>query len=329
MSKRLAPAVGLFLLAPLVAEFLLGNLPITMLASLLLLAPMYGGGALLIREVARRAGGGRPMMLVLGGAYAVLEEGLVTQSLFNPDYAGAHLLDAGFVPALGLAIPWTLFVLTLHVVWSIATPIALVESFSGDLGPWLRTPGLVVTGVLFAVGVAGTAAVSLATYPFVAPWPQLAGAGVVVLVLVAAAFALPRRAPAVAGAAPAAWVPGLAAVAAGGVFMGGDMLPDSWSLVTWTVAVGGLGGLVGHWSRGAGWGRTHVLALAAGAVLTYAWHAFVQTPVVPVSRAVDLAGDLVWSAVAAALLVAAAVRVRRATVVTPVAGTAADTVPIR
>lgn len=34
--RRLAPAAGLFLLAPLVAEFLLGNLPITLL---LLLPP--------------------------------------------------------------------------------------------------------------------------------------------------------------------------------------------------------------------------------------------------------------------------------------------------
>lgn len=44
---RIAPAVILFFLAPLVAEFLLGNLPITMLSSLVVLAPMYGGGALL------------------------------------------------------------------------------------------------------------------------------------------------------------------------------------------------------------------------------------------------------------------------------------------
>ena len=56
--RRIAPAVGLFFLAPLAAEFLLGNLPITLLAGLALLAPMYGGGALLIREVTRRVGRG-------------------------------------------------------------------------------------------------------------------------------------------------------------------------------------------------------------------------------------------------------------------------------
>jgi hypothetical protein len=136
---RLLPALSLFLLAPLAAEFLLGNLPITALFSLVLLAPLYGGGALLIREVARRTGRGWPTILLLGLAYGILEEGVTTQSLFNPDYAGQRLLDHGFVPGLGIAVPWTLFVLTLHTVWSIATPIALVETIVRRPGPWPRS----------------------------------------------------------------------------------------------------------------------------------------------------------------------------------------------
>ena len=95
------PRRGLFFLAPLVAEFLLGNLPITLLAALVLLAPMYGGGALLIREVARRAGRGVPTMLLLGVAYGLLEEGVATQSLFNPHYVGRDLLSVGYVPGWG------------------------------------------------------------------------------------------------------------------------------------------------------------------------------------------------------------------------------------
>src|SRR5438093_2130105 len=152
--RRIAPAVGLVLLAPLVAEFLLGNLPITMLPALVALAPMYGGGALLIRELVRRAGRGVPTMLVLGTAYGVVEEGLVTQSLFNPDYAHAHLLDEGFVPALGIAGPWTVFVITLHAVWSTTVPIVLVESCVPDrrTTPWLGRTGLVVAAVLFVAG---------------------------------------------------------------------------------------------------------------------------------------------------------------------------------
>jgi hypothetical protein len=82
--RRVAPAVGLFFLAPLVAEYLLGNVAIDAIAGLLLLSPLYGGGTVLIREVTRRAGRGWPTMIPLGLAHAVFEEGLVTQSLFNP-----------------------------------------------------------------------------------------------------------------------------------------------------------------------------------------------------------------------------------------------------
>ena len=125
--RRVAPAIVLFFLAPWVAEFLLGDFPITWLPLILVLAGMYGGGALLIREVARRTGRGWPTIVLLALAYGVLEEGVTTMSLFNPGYVGAHLLDQGYLPALGIAVPWTIFVLGLHTVWSISVPIALVE----------------------------------------------------------------------------------------------------------------------------------------------------------------------------------------------------------
>src|SRR4051795_6390812 len=99
MFRRNALAIGLFFLSPLVAEFLLGNLPITFLLAVVALAPMYGGGALLIREFARRRGLGWPSIVLLALAYGVLEEAFTTQSLFNPDYAGQRLLDYGYVPA--------------------------------------------------------------------------------------------------------------------------------------------------------------------------------------------------------------------------------------
>ena len=55
-KRGIWPALGLVFVAPLVAEFLLGNLPIKLLPALIVLAPMYGGGALLIRESVRRTG---------------------------------------------------------------------------------------------------------------------------------------------------------------------------------------------------------------------------------------------------------------------------------
>ena len=150
---RISPAIGLFFLAPLVAEFLLGNIAIDGLAGLIILAPLYGGGAVLIRESVRRAGRGWPSIVLLALAYGIFEEGLVTQSLFDPNYVGADLLRVTFVPALGIGVWWTLFVLTLHTVWSISVPIALVEALTPRrrTTPWLGPVGLIVTALLFVL----------------------------------------------------------------------------------------------------------------------------------------------------------------------------------
>ncbi|WP_163568238.1 hypothetical protein [Fodinicola feengrottensis] len=106
--SRVAPALLLLVLSPLVAEFLLGDFPITKVAFLLFVLPMYGCGAILIREIVRRTGRGWPTMLVLALAYAVLEEGITTMSLFNPNYAGDHLLAYGLIPAVGMSPVWTI-----------------------------------------------------------------------------------------------------------------------------------------------------------------------------------------------------------------------------
>ena len=125
MLKRLLPIVCLLFLSPLVAEYLSGSLPVALIALLPLMAAMYGSGAVLIRETAVRTGGGWPMIVLLAAAYAFVEEGWVDQSLFNPNYQGQRLLDFGYVAALGTGLPWLLYVIAIHVVWSISTPIAL------------------------------------------------------------------------------------------------------------------------------------------------------------------------------------------------------------
>jgi hypothetical protein len=311
--RRALPAAGLFFLAPLVAEFLLGNLPVTLLPALVVLAPMYGGGALVVREIARRAGRGWPTLLVLGLAYAVFEEGFTTQTLFNPDYLklGLHLLAPAHVAALGIGAWWTVFVLTLHTVWSIGVSIALAEALvpGRETTPWLGRGGLVATGALFAFGAVATTAVTLRGDPFVASAPQLTAAGLVVVALVVAAFRLSPAPPAPgARPAPSPWLVGAGALAAGSAFL---LVPPAWGW--WAVAayLALDAAVVYSVLRGAGrtgWGRRHRLALAGGAALAYAWHAFPQRPVVPVSETVDLAGNVAFALGAVLLLVIAARR---------------------
>jgi hypothetical protein len=311
--QRLLLAAGLFLLAPLVAEFLLGNLPITAFYALLVLAPLYGGGALLIREVVRRTGRGWPSVLVLGLAYGVFEEGISTMSLFNPNYVGLRLLDNGFIPQLGIGGPWTVLVLTLHVVWSISVPIALMEVLAGErrTTPWLGWLGLTVTGLLFVFGAAATTLTSIMSSQFVASAPQLIASAVIALGLVVVALILiPASATVshvVEGSAPNPWLVGLGSLVLTSTFKG---LPIEWApwLYVGSVAVLAVVAIVSvrYWSARSGWGDMQRLALASGALFTYAWSAFPQPPALPASPEADLAGNIVFAAAAIALVGVAA-----------------------
>jgi hypothetical protein len=323
--RRTAPAVALFFLSPLVAEYLLGDFTLTMLPLLILLAPMYGGGALVIREVTRRTGRGWPTMVLLALAYGVFEEGLTTQSLFDPGYAGAHLLDHGFVPALGIAIPWTLDVLALHTVWSISVPIALVEEATvRRTTPWLRTPGLVAGCVLLALGAAGTTAISYGTDRFIAPWPRLAAVVLVVVALVVAAFRVPRTVSPRPGVAPGPWTVFGVALAGGVLFMGVAKVLPTWpGVVAMLVAFGGVGAALVGWSRRSGWDGRHRLAAAAGGLLTYAWHSFLMEPVRGGGDVITPVSHAVFALAAVALLLWEVRHLpRRAAVPAPAAGSA-------
>lgn len=52
--------------------------------------------------------------------------------LFNPNYVGQRLLDYGYIPALGTSLNWSLFVISIHVVWSVATPILIAEGVAAE-----------------------------------------------------------------------------------------------------------------------------------------------------------------------------------------------------
>ncbi|WP_436520885.1 hypothetical protein [Actinoplanes sp. HUAS TT8] len=306
MLRRLAPAVGLFFLAPLVAEFLLGNLPITFLPAVVALAPFYGGGALLIRELVRRRGLGWPNMVILAVAYGVIEEGLTTQSLFNPNYAGQHLLVDGFIPALGTAAPWTLFVVGLHTFWSVAAPILIMEVISRDrrTTPWLGRTGLIVTGVLFLIGIVISTAINMSLWPYTATAAQFTVTGLVVALLIAAGLALRITFRPRPGTAPNALIVLLTTLLAGAVYMGITIVDvPAWpGVVIFVLNIAVYLTLIAIWSAKPGWGSRHYLAVAAGALLTYAWHSFVESPTGEAAAAVDLIGNAVFTIGALALI---------------------------
>jgi hypothetical protein len=279
------PALALFFVAPLVAEFLLGNLPIKLLPALVVLAPLYGGGALLIREVARRTGRGWACILLLGMAYGIVEEAFTTQSLFNPNYLKLNLglLAPAYIPSLGIGAWWTLWMLMVHGIWSISTPIALIEACVPDRAqtPWLGRVGLSVVAVVFLFGVVATTLMGYRQEHFMARTAQFVGAAVVVVVLVVLAFrALPTRGYAAYRIAPSPWLLGLVSLACASSAM---LVPMGWG---WG-AVAALSALdlvmllvIAAWGRRGTLTLAHQLALGAGASLAYGWHAFLQHPAV-------------------------------------------------
>jgi len=352
-TRCLPAAIALVFTAPLVAEFLLGNLPIKMLPALIVLAPFYGGGALLIRETTRRAGRGWPTIVLLALAYGIVEEAFTTQTLFNPNYMhlNLHLLDWAYIPALGIGAWWTVFVLALHTIWSISTSIALIEATVPRHAstPWLGNIGLAITAALFVIGAAANTAIGFHTDHYLASPAQFATSAAIVILLVVAAFRLPRsaklrasstsRVPQVratqgqvlvrgveiprvcepgnsqtteVGASPlqsvpTPWLFGLIALAAGSAIL---VVPQAWGwgaaaiILALELAVAALALIL---SRRTGWTPTHKLALAAGAALAYAWHAFIQPPVMGGTGLSVRIGNAIF-ALAAILLITFAAR---------------------
>jgi hypothetical protein len=145
------------MIAACLAEFLTGSTPILMV----ILNPLgfvanvglYGGGALLIREATLRWRKRWGAVLLLGGAYAVGEEGFAAKTMINPNspiignQLYSHWAGVNWVALTNLTV--------FHSAFSIAVPLILVELlFSETKGRrLLGNRGLAVTGGLYGLTV--------------------------------------------------------------------------------------------------------------------------------------------------------------------------------
>lgn len=319
-QRSILAAVSLFFIAPLVAEYLLGDFPITFLSPLIVMMPMYGGGALLIRELVRRSGRGWPSILLLGVAYAIIEEAFTTQTLFNPHFLGMSLNSHAWIPTLGVSAWWTLFMLNVHPFFSIGVSIALIEGLfpSRAPAPWLGKIGLSVVAVLFALGIYASTAYTLHHDPFRASRAQLLVSALFVAVFAAAAFLIPpasrnqsalRRHP---SPVPSPWLMGGAAFLFGAAVF---LAPALWNWPAVALILGVdllfLVGL-GLFSRCSAWTPLHTFSVGAGGALLYGAHAFMGGPVVPTSKSIALLSHVIFFVLALAVIAAAALRTRSA-----------------
>ncbi len=317
-QRSVLAAVTLFFVAPLVAEFLLGDFPATWLPLLIILAPMYGGGAILIRELTRRTGRGWPSILLLGVAYAIIEEAFTTQSLFNPHYLGMHLLAHAWIPSLGISAWWTLFMLNVHPFWSIGVSIALTEGLfpsrdslnpSRIPAPWLGNVGVSVAAILFVAGACYNTQYQFRHDPFRATTAQFIVSAVFVVVFAAAAFLIPPPTPGRnPSPTPSPWLMGGAAFLLGAAVCLSPVLWD-WGAVFLMLGVDlvFLVGL-GLFSQCEGWTPMHTFSVGGGGALLYGAQAFMHGPVVPCPRWIALASHVLFMVLA---LVVVAVGVSR------------------
>jgi len=224
----------------------------------------------------------------------------------------------GFLPALGTAAPWALYVLGIHVLWSILVPVAIVEMLFPQrrTQPWLGRIGLGVVAVLFAVLVAVLTAGMAAQTKFFALPIQFAGVAVMTILAVALAFfAIPakpaaRRLPSATTVAVGSFVAGSAflLVYSQGVFV--FHWPWQWisaGLAVLLAAMAGIGIAAANNTRWTDW---HRLAAATGGLAVYGWFGFITEA--SLHGTSGIGAHAVLAVVCMALPVVAAIRLRRA-----------------
>jgi hypothetical protein len=192
-----SPATMLFLLAPGMGELLSGSTPPLVLVIPIVAvweALLYGCGALLVREFTRRWGGGWPTVLILGAAYALMEEGVSLKVIFDTTFEPAgRLATYGRIGELNSV--FTIQILVFHAVVSIALPILITELAHPQRRDtlWLGRRGMVITAVLWAASLAWGFAV---VRPFEPPAGAYFATVITIIVLIVLANAAARRWPA-------------------------------------------------------------------------------------------------------------------------------------
>jgi hypothetical protein len=270
-----SPALVLFLLSPVLGELVSAFLsPLEFLHPLRLAITLvpYGCGAISARELVLRRRKGFASLVLLGLAFGLLFEGIVTRVLFNPDWAGLGPL-ARYGRAHGFN--WILAVGIVHfqALISIVCPILTAEALfpARRHEPWVRTPTL----VLCCCALPGWTLIMGLFVPYF-PRPPHALALIGILIgLLALAQSIPAEPVTVrARPVPPPRVFGVIGGAGMTLIMAGTFIVPGWEtrppaatmfLGLLTIVVLELGSLL-WFSNGGRWDDRHRLALVIGSL---------------------------------------------------------------
>jgi hypothetical protein len=293
--QRVGPILALAVLSPVIGEVMSGA---TLLSYIVVLLPeimVWGCGTLMIREAVRRWRGGWTSMLLLGLALSIAEEFVIQQTSIAPlPWLGSN---PGYGRVWGVNWPYFAFMLGFESVWIVLVPVQVTELLFPERRdqPWLRSRGLVISGVVFLIGsfVAWFSWTQMARpFAFHAPvyHPPVAtvGLGLLAIVLLGIAAYAARAVGRVATprTPPHPWAAVLAALVLGFPWYGLMALvfgtlssPPLW-LPMAAAAVWGTGAflLIGRWTTATEWRDIHRWGLSFGALLVCMVAGFLGAP---------------------------------------------------
>lgn len=296
---RAHPVVTLLLLTPGVPEYISGSSPMN---ALVLDPPMflfqlaadlalYGPGVLLVREAMVRWKKGWGSVLLLGAAYAILEEGIAVGTLFDPH---AHPVgQLGFYGHwLGVSWIWVAQILPVHMIFSISLPILLLGFAAPETrgASFLSRRGIATVSAILGFDVALLFVAVYRAGGYWMGWPVFVGSLVAMAVLVAAARRLPGDALHAARAGPVRGPRTLgligalyytSALLAGGLGMGAGF--PAWVDLSLVVAVEGIFLAVVLRVAGSTANERQLIALALGLVVPISAIGFVSEVRLPLS----------------------------------------------
>lgn len=123
--SRIAPAILLMFLAPLLTEVLPGATRFSSIFVLPIEIAVWGGGAVLIREMVRRNGLGWQSLLMLALVLAMAEECLIQQTSLAP--LVIKLKGVEYARAWGVNYVYLLWALAYESVLVVMLPVLLAE----------------------------------------------------------------------------------------------------------------------------------------------------------------------------------------------------------
>ncbi|MBN1565634.1 MAG: hypothetical protein JXA10_17445, partial [Anaerolineae bacterium] len=271
---NLAPHWKLFILAPVMAELVSHHQPLWEFFNPIIIGITfipYGCGALVARELVVRNGKGWASLILLGAAFSLVFEGIVTRVMFNPmwDELGAlatyqHVYAFNWSLSIGLV--------HFHIALSIFAAVALTEMFHPERRheSWISDRAL----LWCAVAVPAWTVVIGLFVSFMPPLTGLIALIALVIALIVLALHIPAHPFADRGqSAPRPWVFGMiGGLMTTGVMVSVYMLPEMTTpppLLPFCIVLGAL--LVIAWTclvyasgGGARWTDQHRLALVAG-----------------------------------------------------------------